>query len=875
MELEIEIMNCKNRISGLKEDNEIIAAYLELAELYIKDSKYIFSIECCEAVLLYDANNEDAILTIYNCMLCLNEYDKLKEMIVERLSNSTTLDLINKILNFSRTKELFNLHVSIFSILLDLDNKDILKYMYSFFIESKDFQKALDVIEGMISITSDVRKTNLIYLRGWLKLCLEKNDEALIDLLEYDTIHKNKADAHYFISSIYFKDGKNSEALKYINSYLKKKECDFKSSALLIKASIYKAQGKSTKYYELLDELLVTYPKDIMVIENILESYLETKSYKKIIKFLKPIYEEFKENVYINYCAAKANYHEKKYKIAIKYYEMFSEIEKYEHSFFELGYCYFRNSEYENAITFLGKALNLNNDSEDAISLLITCYKKINDVKKQISFYTLLICTNEEWKYKAMRYYEQLLISRSEAYLKIKQYDKAINDVNDAINEYYNKDKTSSHPVSYYIYLGLLHFKNNNTKECIKILLNWLGKDESSFHMYLSNIGNEVLGEFKEITIEQIDNSYNSLVEAAKVNHYLGNFNKTIELLTSAVEMKKETEFIYLLAESYERVKNNEKALYFYLEIIGLNLNDIFTQETFYKLAHVYFKLNDISNAMFYLTKARNTNCFYIETYIIMTKIYFAVNDVNEISKLNRNSHFPILTEFYDALCKYKNGNISDSLFTFNSILKDIKRDKRNNLYKCYIDEVISFIIIECNKYIAEHKFEEVDIKITIPKLKKPVNIVSTKVYRIYNEIRKFVFEIKMEQSVLIDRVNGLDRSLNDLIRIGLDDLLVGTNANFAEMYESFTYKSERHFNFLNDLFNTFDVQQKIDFNEFIQHTIEIRIVFDNLKQKVNENRNSNMNYTKIYKEEVTKIINKMNEMYDKANAYTDIGYKK
>ena len=142
---------------------------------------------------------------------------------------------------------------------------------------------------------------------------------------------------------------------------------------------------------------------------------------------------------------------------------------------------------------------------------------------------------------------------------------------------------------------------------------------------------------------EKLAYVYNS----SKVKEY----DKSISLLSSFYNTENESKLVYYLADSYQKKKNNKRAVEFYQKAISLNPEYI---KAYYQLGLCLNSLNKPNEAIKSFLKAVEINPEYSKAYETLAKIYQA------------------------------NGSYKESIDSYLTAIKTIDKKGKKNLYKIY-----------------------------------------------------------------------------------------------------------------------------------------------------------------------------------------------
>ncbi|MDY6802148.1 MAG: tetratricopeptide repeat protein [Bacteroidota bacterium] len=438
-----------------------------------------------------------------------------------------------------------------------------------------------------------------------------------------------------------------------------------------------------------------------------------------------------------NYWKAEAFYQLGEYEKAVEGYNTFLlttgafELDKYELAHYNMGYAYFKLKDYPNAIKWFRKYIGFTKNEKsrtvaDAYNRIGDSYFISRSYWTAIEYYdkTVEIGLLDKDYALFQRGFSLGLLNRPEK--KINTMQRLINEhpesayVDDALFEMAksNLDQQNAQvalqlykrivdefPSSSYIkkslvQLGLIYYNNDNNDEALKyykrVVAEYPGTTEAKNALTgIKNIYvdmNDVdtyfayansLGEFADVSVSEQDSL--TYISAEKL-YMTGNCEKSILQFNNYLNEFKNGSFIlnahFYLAECYNRMGNNEKALEAYNFVIDKTKNT-FTEQALVEAASINYDFGDYKKAFSHykqLEEIAELNTHLIESRAGQMRCNYQLNDYkNTIQSANKLLHTEKISGELKREARYKKGkslyqteNFDLALDEFRIISEDV-----------------------------------------------------------------------------------------------------------------------------------------------------------------------------------------------------------
>jgi len=438
-----------------------------------------------------------------------------------------------------------------------------------------------------------------------------------------------------------------------------------------------------------------------------------------------------------NYWKAEAYYQLKEYEKAIEGYNNFLlttgafELNEYELAHYNMGYAYFKLKDYPNAIKWFRKYIGFTDDKNtrtvaDAYNRVgdsyfisrsywtaIEYYDKAIEVGLLDKDYALFqrgfalgLLNRPEKKINTLQqlinehpesaYIDDALFEMARSNLDQQKADEALQMYKRIIDEF----PTSSYVKKSLVQLGLINYNNDNNEEALKyykrVVAEYPGTSEAKNALTgIKNIYvdmNDVdtyfayansLGDFADVSISEQDSL--TYISAEKI-YMNGNCEKSIVQFNNYLNEFKNGSFIlnahFYLAECYNRMGNNEKALEAYNFVIDKAKNT-FTEQALVEAASINYDFGDYEKALQQfkqLEKMAELNSHLIESRAGQMRCNYQLENYNKtIESADKLLHTEKISEELKREARYKKGkslyyteNFDLALDEFRIISEDV-----------------------------------------------------------------------------------------------------------------------------------------------------------------------------------------------------------
>jgi len=442
------------------------------------------------------------------------------------------------------------------------------------------YQAVLKTVEGIdLSGLDDEQQAHFYYLRGYSNFQLEKLDAAVTDFSRVkDGKSEYAAPSQYYWGHIQYLKGNYETAL---HEFLKLQENPvFKKVIPFYISQIYYRQGKYKEVVDYTTPLINTVSPDQQPeLARILgNSLFHLRQFKEAIQFL-----EF-------YLSDKANQ---------------GREENY-----ELGYCYYLNSEEAKAIPHLEIATKGKDElAQNAYYHLADCYVETNDKNKARQAFEAASEFDFDAKIKEDALFNYAKITYELSYSPFNETIKAFDKY---ITSYPNAERNDVA----YDYLVKVYMSTSNYRDAMASIENIKVKNQSVKKAYQRVAYYRALECFNNLDYNGALENFNKSIEA-------GDFNKNYHALA-----------LFWKAETLFRLNDFNKAITGYNAFMkspgAIVLPEYKTAH--YNLAYAYFQVKDYSAASDYFRKYLN-----LEDDLRSEKVADANNRLGDCNFLNRD----------------------------------------------------------------------------------------------------------------------------------------------------------------------------------------------------------------------------------------------
>jgi len=438
-----------------------------------------------------------------------------------------------------------------------------------------------------------------------------------------------------------------------------------------------------------------------------------------------------------NYWKAEAYYQLGDYENAVEGYNTFLlttgafALDEYELAHYNMGYAYFKLKDYPNAIKWFRKYIGFTKNEKTRT--VADAYNRIGDSYFISRSYWTAIEYYDKTVEIGMLDKDYALFQRGFSLGLLNRPEKKINTMQRLINEHpesaylddalfemakSNLDQQNAqvalqlykrivdeYPSSSYIkkslvQLGLIYYNNDNNDEALKyykrVVAEYPGTPEAKNALTgIKNIYvdmNDVdtyfayansLGEFADVSVSEQDSL--TYISAEKL-YMAGNCEKSIIQLNNYLNEFTNGSFIlnahFYLAECYNRMGNNEKALGAYNFVIDKARNT-FTEQALVEAASINFDFGDYNKALNQykqLEDIAELNTHLIESRAGQMRCNYQLNDYNNtIQSANKLLHTEKISDELKREARYKKGkslyqteNFDLALDEFRIISEDV-----------------------------------------------------------------------------------------------------------------------------------------------------------------------------------------------------------
>jgi len=438
-----------------------------------------------------------------------------------------------------------------------------------------------------------------------------------------------------------------------------------------------------------------------------------------------------------NYWKAEAYYQLGDYENAVEGYNTFLlttgafALDEYELAHYNMGYAYFKLKDYPNAIKWFRKYIGFTKNEKTRT--VADAYNRIGDSYFISRSYWTAIEYYDKTVEIGMLDKDYALFQRGFSLGLLNRPEKKINTMQRLINEHpesaylddalfemakSNLDQQNAqvalqlykrivdeYPSSSYIkkslvQLGLIYYNNDNNDEALKyykrVVAEYPGTPEAKNALTgIKNIYvdmNDVdtyfayansLGEFADVSVSEQDSL--TYISAEKL-YMAGNCEKSIIQLNNYLNEFTNGSFIlnahFYLAECYNRMGNNEKALEAYNFVIDKARNT-FTEQALVEAASINFDFGDYNKALNQykqLEDIAELNTHLIESRAGQMRCNYQLNDYNNtIQSANKLLHTEKISDELKREARYKKGkslyqteNFDLALDEFRIISEDV-----------------------------------------------------------------------------------------------------------------------------------------------------------------------------------------------------------
>ncbi|KAL4453721.1 hypothetical protein ABPG74_009617 [Tetrahymena malaccensis] len=456
------------------------------------------------------------------------------------------------------------------SLQLDNNNEFTLFYTGLCYIQQQDNQNAEKFFKKTLNINS-------------------KHEGALLNL--GNLIYGEKERENYQEKSAYY-------YMKCIESNQKNKECLYKMGILHFNR---KSHYKAIKFFKL---ILDVDPQHPLANCSLGDTYLELK-------------QNYEALIYYKTCVELIN-QEQQQKELIQYYKKILQIDPNQpHLKNTLAELYFNSKQYDDAYLFYKQVIKNNPKDQKALLAIIKICEIKNNLSDQIYWLKNLIDiknqNNDEYiqklgdlnyeiknYYEAISWYRQLFNKLKQNYslaLKIAQCYVDIADDHAAELWYLKALAIDQQNLISLENLSQLYYYERKTLQAAKYSQQCL-----SFHSQ-SLICNKIQG---------------------FLNYDDGHYQEASQNFLMALKQSPyDPQALFSLAQTYEALKQFDKASFFYKKCITVN-----PIASIYKnLADCLIQLNQIEEAIIMLTKSIQLDSSYQDSYLLLAKLYESKND--------------------------------------------------------------------------------------------------------------------------------------------------------------------------------------------------------------------------------------------------------
>jgi tetratricopeptide (TPR) repeat protein len=388
------------------------------------------------------------------------------------------------------------------------------------------------------------------------------------------------------------------------------------------------------------------------------------------------------------YWKGEAYYREGDFRKAVDNYNTFlaqtgiSKFDEYALAHYNLGYCYFSLKQYADAALwfsrFTSKAAKQSSELiTDAYNRLGDCYFIRQEYAASIAFYDKAVQSGKgnvdyamlqkgmvlgilgrdsekiatlnqlAQSYPKSTYQADLLFQSAESYVKLNQYEKAIEMYKKVISEY----PKSSYVKKSLLNLGLLYFNSNRNDEAIRcykqVLADYPGTDEAenaliglknvyvdmndvdSYYAYVKSLGVLTASDL----IEQDSLSY----LAAEKIYMTGDYEKAARSLKSYIDKHPDGRFLlnahFYYGDCNYRANNNAEALVSFDYVIGRPQNR-FTEPALLGASRIKLREKDYGAAAEYFRKLEEVaevKSNLLESRMGLLKCYYLLEDYSRV----------------------------------------------------------------------------------------------------------------------------------------------------------------------------------------------------------------------------------------------------